>query len=34
MKLSQETAEKRFMLLRAAAEHMSKKFSVKISKAE
>ena len=30
MKLSQETDEKRLMLLRAAAEHMSKKFTMKV----
>ena len=29
MNLSQETDEKRLMLLRAAAEHMSKKFTMK-----
>ena len=30
MNLSQETDEKRLMLLRAAAEHMSKKFTMKV----
>ena len=30
MKLSRETDEKQLMLLRATAEHMSKKFTMKV----